>query len=53
MRNLEAHAACNSSIIASGSRAEMIERLSKILVIRKLDMLVVGMLQGNDFVPDD
>ncbi|PPQ76912.1 hypothetical protein CVT26_001229 [Gymnopilus dilepis] len=53
VRNLEAHAACNSSIIASGSRAEMIERLSKILLIRKLDMLVVGMLQGNDQMHED
>ncbi|KAF8903726.1 hypothetical protein CPB84DRAFT_1677802, partial [Gymnopilus junonius] len=53
IRNLEAHAARNPSIIAFGSRAEMIDRLSKILVIRKLDMLVVGMLQGNDCAPGD
>lgn len=48
-RNLEAHAACNPSIIATGTRPEMVQRLSEILKIRKLDMLVKDMLSGNDF----
>ena len=47
-RNLEAHAACNSSILAAGTRPEMVQRLSEILKIRKLDMLVKDMLSGND-----
>lgn len=47
-RNLEAHAACNSSIIASGTRAEMLLRLSEILKVRQADILVMEMLNGND-----
>ncbi|KAF8813527.1 hypothetical protein BYT27DRAFT_7335124 [Phlegmacium glaucopus] len=47
-RNLEAHAACNPSIIATGTRPEMVQRLFDILKIRKLDMLVKDMLSGND-----
>ena len=52
-RNLEAHAACNPSILAAGTRPEMIQRLSEILKIRKMDMLVKDMLvkdmlSGND-----
>ncbi|CAA7267497.1 unnamed protein product [Cyclocybe aegerita] len=47
-RNLEAHAACNPSIVASGTHAEMVERLSEILATRKLDNLVVSMLEGDD-----
>ncbi|KAH9481854.1 hypothetical protein JR316_0006384 [Psilocybe cubensis] len=46
-RNLEAHAARNSSIVASGTRLEMIERLTKILETRLLDLLVVEMLDGG------
>ncbi|PPQ84013.1 hypothetical protein CVT25_000559 [Psilocybe cyanescens] len=46
-RNLEAHAAYNPSIVTSGTRPEMLERLSKILEIRQLDLLVLGMLEGN------
>ena len=47
-RNLEAHAACNPSILAAGTRPEMVQRLSEILKIRKLDMLVKDMLSGDD-----
>lgn len=47
-RNLEAHAACNPSIITSGTRAEMLKRLSDILTTRRLDMLVISMLEGNE-----
>ena len=47
-RNLEAHAVCNPSILATGTRPEMVQRLSEILKIRKLDMLVKDMLSGND-----
>ncbi|KIM39316.1 hypothetical protein M413DRAFT_415939, partial [Hebeloma cylindrosporum] len=47
-RNLEAHAACNPFIVPSGTRQELVERLSEILKIRKLDMLVVEMLGGDD-----
>ena len=48
-RNLEAHAACNPSILVAGTRLEMVERLSEISKIRKLDMLVKDMLSGDDF----
>jgi hypothetical protein len=47
-RNLDAHAACNPSILATGTQLEMAQRLSKILKIRKLDMLVKDMLSGHD-----
>ena len=50
-RNLEAHAVCNPSILAAGTRPEMIQRLSEILRIRALDMLVRDMLCGNDSEP--
>lgn len=46
--NLEAHAACNPSIITIGTRLEMVQRLSDILKIRKLDMLLMDMLNGNN-----
>lgn len=47
-RNLEAHAACNPSILATGTRPEMVQRLSEILKTRKLDLLVKDMLSGNE-----
>ncbi|KAF8151043.1 hypothetical protein B0H34DRAFT_785117 [Crassisporium funariophilum] len=47
-RNLEAHAACNPSIVTSGTRPEMISRLSEILKTRKLDIIVKDMLDGNE-----
>lgn len=42
-RNLKAHASVNPSIIASGTREEMVERLMKILEMRKLDHLVCSL----------
>ena len=47
--NLQAHATCNPSILAAGTRPEMVHRLSEILKIRKLDMLVKDMPNGNDY----
>ena len=47
-RNLEAHSKCNTSIVPSGTRLELVERLSGILKIRKLDMLAVEMLGGDE-----
>lgn len=38
-RNLEAHAAINSSIVAVGPRNEMEERLRKILEVRNHDLV--------------
>jgi len=43
-RNLEAHAACNSDILTSGSRLEMVHRLGEILKTRRLDKLVIDLL---------
>ncbi|KIJ62914.1 hypothetical protein HYDPIDRAFT_157081 [Hydnomerulius pinastri MD-312] len=47
-RNLGAHAAVNSSILASGTRKEMAERLKNILETRKLDLIVREMLTDED-----
>ncbi|KAF8202144.1 hypothetical protein BJ912DRAFT_943889 [Pholiota molesta] len=47
-RNLEAHAACNPSILPTGTIGEMEQRLYDILKLRKWDMLVVSMLEGSD-----
>ena len=38
-RNLEAHAARNPDILTSGTRLEMVHRLTEILKIRRLDRL--------------
>lgn len=46
-RNLEAHAACNPTILASGTTREMAQRLSEILKIRRADILVVSMLTSE------
>lgn len=46
-RNLEAHAACNPAILASGTRPEMLHRLMDILKTRALDKLVIDMYKGN------
>jgi hypothetical protein len=40
-RNLKAHAACNPDILTSGSRLEMVHRLTEILKIRRLDKLAI------------
>ncbi|KAF7335460.1 hypothetical protein MVEN_02199300 [Mycena venus] len=47
-RNLAAHAACNSAIVAAGTKQEMALRLRTLLETRKADMLVHEMLQGGD-----
>lgn len=46
-RNLEAHAACNPDIVATGSYQEMVLRLTDILKTQKLDALVMGMLEED------
>jgi hypothetical protein len=46
-RNLEAHAACNSDIVTAGTHQEMVLRLTEILKIRKLDALVMTMLEED------
>lgn len=48
--NLEAHASVNPSILASGTREEMVKRLMKILERRKLDQLVYSLFTelGDD-----
>ena len=43
-RNLEAHAAINSTIVSTGPHDEMEERLLRILETRKLDLVVREML---------
>ncbi|KAF8442176.1 hypothetical protein L210DRAFT_929211 [Boletus edulis BED1] len=47
-RNLEAHAAINSSIVSTGPQDEMEERLGKILEVRNHDLVVREMLVGQD-----
>ncbi|KAG5643084.1 hypothetical protein DXG03_001579 [Asterophora parasitica] len=47
-RNLAAHAARNSNIIATGGKVEMAERLRNILEMRAADMLVRDMILGED-----
>ncbi|KAF5379663.1 hypothetical protein D9615_005779 [Tricholomella constricta] len=47
-RNLGAHAAKNSDIIAAGGKVEMVERLRGILEMRRADMLVRDMILGVD-----
>ncbi|KAJ7202748.1 hypothetical protein B0H12DRAFT_1330755 [Mycena haematopus] len=47
-RNLAAHAACNSTIVAAGTKPEMALRLTTLLETRKADLLVREMLLGPD-----
>jgi hypothetical protein len=47
-RNLAAHAAENPSIMATGSKEQMVERLRTLLETRKMDMLVRGMILGSE-----
>ncbi|KAF9474752.1 hypothetical protein BDN70DRAFT_924400 [Pholiota conissans] len=49
-RNLEAHANCNPTILTTGTIREMALRLHDILKIRKLDMLVLSMLEGSESI---
>ncbi|KAK0472062.1 hypothetical protein IW261DRAFT_1509903 [Armillaria novae-zelandiae] len=43
-RNLLAHAMCNPTILAAGTKAEMKERLEGILKVREMDILVAAMV---------
>ncbi|KAI0951535.1 hypothetical protein AcW1_008557 [Taiwanofungus camphoratus] len=43
-RNLAAHAAVDAEIVVGGSRAEMAERLERILALRAADMAVRELL---------
>lgn len=47
-RNLTAHAISNPTIIPSGTKAEMAERLEKMLKIREADLMVREMIWGDD-----
>jgi hypothetical protein len=49
-RNLEAHHAVNKDILANGTKAEMKERLETLLKRREVDLLVRGMIYGEDSV---
>ncbi|KAJ8588245.1 hypothetical protein M405DRAFT_740638 [Rhizopogon salebrosus TDB-379] len=44
IRNLDAHAAINSLIVSTGTRPEMIERLTKLLERRQMDLVVRSMV---------
>jgi hypothetical protein len=46
-RNLAEHAVFNPTIIASGSKAELVARLETILETRRMDMLVRDMMWGD------
>ena len=46
--NLEAHANCNPAILASGTHAEMVQRLMGILKTRRQDRLVIEMIQSQE-----
>lgn len=50
-RNLAAHAQANPTVMAAGSKEEMIGRLQELLQMRKMDMLVRDMILG--FEPDE
>ncbi|KAG7444695.1 uncharacterized protein BT62DRAFT_951706 [Guyanagaster necrorhizus] len=45
-RNLVAHATCNPTILAAGTKAEMKERLEGILKVREMDILVNAMISA-------
>lgn len=46
-RNLSEHAIFNPDILVSGTKAELMERLKKILESRKMDLLVRDMMWGD------
>jgi hypothetical protein len=46
-RNLASHATCNRSIIATGTKVEMVERLKKILKTREMDLLTRNTIFNN------
>jgi hypothetical protein len=43
-RNLAAHAARNGAILAGGTKAEMSERLERVLTLRRQDLVVRAMM---------
>ncbi|KAF8133119.1 hypothetical protein K438DRAFT_1985169 [Mycena galopus ATCC 62051] len=47
-RNLAAHATCNSTIVAAGTKPEMVLRLKTLLETCKADLLVREMVDGGD-----
>jgi hypothetical protein len=47
-RNLESHAAVNNDIVVGGTKAEMVERLERLLKIREGDLIVRGMVCGEE-----
>ncbi|KAG1821027.1 uncharacterized protein BJ212DRAFT_1457738 [Suillus subaureus] len=47
IRNLQAHADINPSIVPTGTRLEMIERLKKLLERRQMDLIVRSMICGE------
>ncbi|KAG1857914.1 hypothetical protein C8R48DRAFT_606842 [Suillus tomentosus] len=47
IRNLQAHADVNPSIVPTGTRLEMIERLKKLLERRQMDLVVRSMICGE------
>lgn len=51
-RNLLAHAARNAAVVASGTRAEMAERLRAILDTREEDLLARNVVFGEKFRGD-
>ena len=46
-KNLAAHAQCNPTIVATGTRQEMLARLKEILETRNADLLLAQMLLGG------
>lgn len=47
IRNLQAHADVNPTIVPTGTRLEMIERLKKLLERRQMDLIVRSMICGE------
>jgi len=47
IRNLDAHSAVNTSIVPTGTRSELIERLTKLLERRQMDLIVRTMICGE------
>ncbi|KAG2145329.1 uncharacterized protein EDB93DRAFT_1228051 [Suillus bovinus] len=47
IRNLQAHADINPSIVPTGTRLEMTERLKKLLERRQMDLIVRNMMYGE------
>jgi hypothetical protein len=49
-RNLAAHATFNDSIVATGTKKEMMARLKAILLVRQMDLIVKEMLCGDETI---